>query len=487
MRKEKTPFKRIDAIIMSVIVIVGLALRLYGINNPLADFHSWRQADTAAVGRNFARDGFDLLHPRYDDISSIQSGIENPKGYRFVEFPVYSAIFAAMYKAMPFASIEFYARLTTALFSLVIVGILYYLVLKETGRVAAIVASGVYAVFPFFVFFSRVILPETTSLSFAFMAIFFLYLHTNTKGFRLKYVYLALSILTFALSVLVKPPTIVYALTFVYIFVSVYEHSVFKKPSVYLFFFVGLAPLVAWRSYILKYPEGIPPSDWLITSVNTYQGLKNIFFRPAFFRWIFFERLNIDILGGYLTMPFIVGVIQKGQRYFLHVILLCAVIYLFVFQGGNVQHEYYQTIILPAVAIMIGLGVHYIVRNQKTFIHPALLYPVLTGVFAFAWFFSYYRVKEFYHYPPELPQIASIIRTLTRPDDLIVTDRLGDTTLLYLTDRKGAPAIYKDPEELKNMGYSYLASTTKETIDKLKAENKYIVVFENDKFTLFKL
>ncbi len=62
---------------------------------------------------------------------------------------------------------------------------------------------------------------------------------------------------------------------------------------------------------------------------------------------------------------------------------------------------------------------------------------------------------------------------------------MGDTTFLYLIDRKGAPAVFKSLDELKKDGYSYFVTMNKQVID----ENKevYEIVFENDKFALFKL
>src|SRR3989344_4056 len=134
MKKEKTTnaFKKIDYLILGLILVFALSLRLYKINTPLADFHSWRQADTASVARNFAERDFNLLEPRYHDFSNIQSGLENPQGYRFVEFPVYNAIIAALWKYIPLTSLEIYGRLVTIFFSLSIIGILYYFLLKET-------------------------------------------------------------------------------------------------------------------------------------------------------------------------------------------------------------------------------------------------------------------------------------------------------------------------------------------------------------------
>ena len=74
--------KKLDFILLGVLLIIAFAVRLYKIDAPLADFHSWRQADTAAVGRNLERAGFNLFMPTYDDLSNLQSGIDNPMNWK---------------------------------------------------------------------------------------------------------------------------------------------------------------------------------------------------------------------------------------------------------------------------------------------------------------------------------------------------------------------------------------------------------------------
>lgn len=481
--------KKVDCIILIIIITVGFIFRLYKINIPLADLHSWRQADTASVARNFVRYGFDLLHPRFDDLSSNQSaaGIENPQGLRFVEFPFYNAFFAFLYKIFPQLPLEVWGRLVTIFFSLIIIAIIYYLVLKELGRAAAFFSSLIYAIFPFFVFFSRVVLPETTAVALSMLSIFFLYHFSNIKRNNLFAIcFLLFAILSFSLSLLTKPTTIFYIASLFFLFFQKYRFNFFKKISFYIFFILSLFPFILWRLYIQKFPEGIPPADWLITSVNTYQGLKNIFFKPAFFRWIFFERLNNLILGGYLSVFLILGIIGKQKKFFLHSLLFSSFLYILIFQGGNVQHEYYQTIILPSVAIAIGMGINHIISNKKLFLTPILTYGVIFISILFSCFFSFYKVRDFYSYPHELLQIAKIVSTLTKPEDKIVTDRLGDTTLLYLMDRKGSPSIHKPPSELRKLGYSFLVTLNQDEIKKLKKAN-FKVVFENNQFALFKL
>lgn len=458
-------------------------LRLYKFNIPLADLHSWRQSDTAAVAKNFVKDGFDFTRPRYDDFSNVQSGIENTKGYRMVEFPVYNAIFAFLFKTYQVLPLEQWGRLVSILFSVITIMVIYYLVLKETGRLAAFFSGFLYAIMPFFVFFSRTVLPETTAVGLSALSIFLLY-NANPKQV-LRYSLLVLfSSFFFALALLVKPTIIFFGLPLFYIFFRNFKMAIFKKISFYFYFLFALTPTILWRSYIQSFPEGIPVNEWLLTSVNTGGSLQRIFFRPSFFRWIFFERINNLILGGYLTVFVIIGIVSKQKKLLFHTFLFSSISYLLVFQGGNVQHEYYQILILPTLAIFFGLGIDSLLQ-KKSLINHSMTIVLIPLLLSFSWYFSFDKVKNYYNYSQELIQEAKVLNNLTGPEDLIVTDRMGDTTLLYLAERKGSPSIYKEPYELKEIGYKYLITSSQQQIQLMKTE--YKTVFENDKFTLFAL
>jgi len=484
MRNKKN-FEKKDWLIIFLILILALILRLYKIDIPLADFHSWRQADTAAVARNFLRFGFDLTHPRFDDLSNIQSGQENPQGYRMVEFPLYNALFAFLYKVLPVFPLEVFGRLVSILFALIIIIILYYLTFKEINRVAAFFSAFTFSIMPFFVFYTRIVLPEPTALGLGMLSIFFLYQFTQTKNKNLMIFFYLSSTLFFSLSILVKPTMIFYSLPLIYLFFKKDSFYFLEKFYFYLYFFLGILPFIFWRIHILNYPQGIPANDWLITSVNTATGLKNIFFRPAFFRWIFFERINNLIFGGYLTTFFIIGIISKQKRKFIFSFLASSIFYLLTFQGGNIQHEYYQTLILPALALFVGTGINFIFKNKKLFVSPFFIYFIVISLYLFSFYFSFEKIKNNYQYPKDLIIIANIVQKLTNPDDKIVTDRQGDTTLLYLMNRRGAPAIYKELPELKKLGYNYLVTQNKDYVDSLKKE--YNIVFESNNFWLIKL
>ena len=79
---KENNFKKKDFLILFFILIIAFILRLYKINSPLADLHSWRQVDTAAVARNYVKNGVDLLKSmlQYDPARRItaKDAMEHP-------------------------------------------------------------------------------------------------------------------------------------------------------------------------------------------------------------------------------------------------------------------------------------------------------------------------------------------------------------------------------------------------------------------------
>jgi len=83
--------------------------------------------------------------------------------------------------------------------------------------------------------------------------------------------------------------------------------------------------------------------------------------------------------------------------------------------------------------------------------------------------------------------MAKIIQTFTSPTDKIVADRMVDTTLLYLSDRKGSPLLSGTVEQLKNNGYQYVLTDQKKSIEELLNEKGVQIIFQNNQFALLKL
>lgn len=469
-------------ILFIFLVLLAVAARLYRIDNSLTEWFSWRQTDTAAVARFLLKDNFNLLKPRYYDLSNIQSGLDNPKGLRMVELPLYNALFAYLYKIWPVLSLEIWGRLVTAAFSIIALAVIFYLLEQEFGLLEAFFAGLFFAIAPFVVFYSRVILPDMPAISTALLSIFFMYKFRQKGWFNF-----ILGTIFSAAALLIKPTVIFYLLVGLY-FLYKRKYAVRAKMIILMFVYIllSLLPLFLWRSYISAFPEGIPANDWLLTSVNTPNGLEKIFFKPAFFRWVFFERINNLILGGYLVFFVILSLfVFKTKSLNVHYpFLLASALYLFVFQGGNVQHDYYQTIITPTLAILVGVGMGWFLR-QRTLSVLVWRYLAALLIFASSLFFSFYQVKGYYNEREDLLLIANIIGSFTEKNDIIITDAQGDTTLLYLADRKGYPSPYRDFSILKEQGAKYFV--TSDISYKERFEGVYKLLFENDKVLLFEL
>ncbi len=165
--------KKIKIFLLLLLFLSAFFVRIYRFNNPVADWHSWRQADTSAVSRNFIKGGFDILHPRFDDLSNVPSGFDNPQGYRFVEFPIYNLAQAGLFKVFGNFSIEQWGRLVSIFASLFSILFIYLLVKKYRGENAGLLSAFFFAFLPFNVYFGRTILPDTSTVAASLGGIYF--------------------------------------------------------------------------------------------------------------------------------------------------------------------------------------------------------------------------------------------------------------------------------------------------------------------------
>ncbi len=447
-------------IILIITLISGLAVRLYKINSPVADWHSFRQADTASVSYLFQKNGIDLLHPRYFDTSNIQSGQDNPQGWRMVEFPIYNAI-SVLTHHLTGLNIDTASRLASILFSLA-TAYLIFLVTKDLTKkfLPSYLALSAYLFLPFSIFYSRAILPESTANFFMVLAIYL---------FKRQ---LFLSAISLALAILVKPYTALISFPLL-LFYSGQKLLSSKKQLINLILFavIALAPFALWRFWIQNFPTGIPKSDWLFNG-------GNIRFRPAWFRWLFFERLGKLILGVYGVIPLFTSFNHRKTLLKNSLLWLGILTYFIVIARGNVQHDYYQFLIIPFLAISLGIGLSHL---KPLFI---------LGISALSLSFSWYQVKDYYAINnPVIIQAGQKIQELTPENTLVIAPYNGDTAFLYQTKRFGWPIEIYDLATIRSLHPDlpiFLVSTTLNdyTIDKI---NSYPIIFQSPDFIILDL
>lgn len=447
MNRENIPNSLIFIILFSILSL-GLLVRLYKIDSPIADWHSWRQVDTASVTRIYQKEGLDLLKPRYFDISMVQTGYPNPEGLRYVEFPIFNLIHYYVLSLTPL-SIEISGRLISIFFALITSLSLFVIGNKLKGRVVGLLSAATYLLLPYNIFFTRVILPDPMGVSFLTISIAFIVYFLESE--KKRYIYL-FSIF-FSLAMLTKPFAIFFAIPIFYLIYRKYGlKKILSKPVYSAVLFISLAPFIAWRGY-MNYGErfvGTPHSSWMFNG----DGIR---FRPAFWYWIFGERIGNLIMGVWGVPMLMLGALTLNKKTrSLAIFLVGSLLYLFTIATANVRHDYYQIYIIPSVSILFAFGVSWFWENisDKKVLLVSFMISI-ASMFVVGW----YNVRDFYKVNrPQMVTAGQAIQKLTNPDDKVIAPYNGDTAFLYHTDRFGWPIVELPIGELVDLGADYYVS-----------------------------
>jgi len=457
------------------VFLVAIIVRLYSIQSPIADWHSFRQADTASVTRVFVEEGYNPFYPRYYDISTTQSGLFNPNGYRFVEFPIYNTFHFIAYKFFPLFSLEILGRLVTIITSMVSAYFIYLLGKRQISYWGGIIAMIYFLFIPYNIFFSRVILPDPMAVTFALASLWFFQKYIDLA----KNVNLLSSAVLLSFALLIKPYTLFYLLPMIYLAIQKFGYKgIINNKKLIISSVLCIIPLLLWRIWMRQYPEGIPFWKW------TFNG-DGIRYKPAFWYWLISERLGKLILGIGGIIPFSLGILAfwKKNKLF-HVFLFGSFAYVSIIATANVRHDYYQILIIPAIVFELTLGTIYLWKTQhfnlsvsRSVLLISLLLLVLLGVF---------QVKEYYKINhPEIIVAGKAVQRLTPKESLVIASYFGDTAFLYQTERFGWPVVDRPINEMIDNGAEYFASVnlndpqTKEFMQKFKVlerTNQYVVI-----------
>jgi hypothetical protein len=476
--------KKLEILLLVIILFLGFAVRLYRFNGPVADWHSWRQADTSSVSRNFVNKGFDLLHPTYQDLSNVPSGLDNPNGYRFVEFPIYNVLQAGFSKLSNALTLEEWGRLVTIFASLLSSLFLFFLIKKRFGSAAAFLTAFFFLFLPYNIYYSRTILPDPSMVTAILGATYFFdrWLEEDLR-FKIYDLRFILALLFTAAALLLKPYALFF--TFPMIYLS-YERfglvGFLKKWQLWVFLIISIVPLGLWRIWMTQFPAGIPVSAWLLNG-------GNIRFKGAFFYWIFADRIG-RLISGYWGIAFIIlGILGKYIRknfLFLLSFIFSSLLYVTVIARGNVQHDYYQILIIPTLSILMGVGAASLlekVDGYKKFVN----YGVLLVAILFTVFFGWYFARDYFNINnPSIVIAGEAVDKLTPKNAKVIANYNGDTSFLYQTKRSGWASFEKSLPEMVQMGADYLVLANPTQTD-LGLGKTYKIIAKTNQYVIFDL
>jgi 4-amino-4-deoxy-L-arabinose transferase-like glycosyltransferase len=469
---------------LAAILVAGFVVRLYKFNGPIADWHSWRQADTSAVSRNFVSGGFDLLHPRFDDLSNVPSGIyDNPQGYRFVEFPIYNVAQAGLFIAFGHLTIEEWGRLVTIFCSLFSALFLLLIVKRRHDLLSGLLTAFFFVFLPFNIYYSRTILPDPLMVTFILGMIYFFDLWISKEKLTIFSWQFWLTLIFAIGAFLIKPFAGFFVLPMLYLAWERFGLSgLFKKWQLWFLAVVALIPFGLWRLWMQQYPAGIPQSWWLFNG-------SNIRFKGAFFQWLFAQRIGEMFLGDWGLILFGIGLVLAKKKNYLFFLSFIAssLLYLFTVATGNVQHDYYQIPIIPSLAIFLGIGSAFLINPAKEVVSKYKTIPILVVVVLFMFAFSWFAVRADYDIDnPSIIAAGQAVDQLTPKNAKVIANYNGDTTFLYQTKRKGWASFEKPIPQMIQMGADYLVLANPTTAD-LQIGETYKIIAQTSQYVIFDL
>ena len=466
-----------QTLFLVLIFLLALFLRLYKIDNPIADWHSWRQADTASISRNFIKEGFSPFYPKFDSLRALNSyGEKNIHRYFFAEFPLYNIIAHPFY--LLFGVNEIYLRLVSVIFSSLSAIILFFLVRKYSSPLTANLSALFFAIIPFNIYYGRVTMTDPLHVFLSILALLLATLWLEKK--TVWWSFLTGAVL--ALAILTKPYAVILGLPIGVLILSNWNQKIkFGTTQIVLMGVLALSPYFFWRWHINRYPEGQFGTAWLFNSTN-------IRFTGAFFRWIIFERLNKLILGGGGFVLFFAGLVcpkKKKEWLFYFSWLAALAIFIIVIATGNVTHDYYQLPLVPILIILAAKGAEFILnlgqgQSRKLF-NGAILLSLTAMMLAFGWF----EVRGFYQINnPAIVEAGRVADKILPQNAKVITPYNFDPAFLYQTNRYGWPMMTEPIEKMIKKGATHYISvnydeTTREIMKQyniIEQENNYVIV-----------
>jgi 4-amino-4-deoxy-L-arabinose transferase-like glycosyltransferase len=436
-----------------LIVLLAIAFRLYRIDVPFVDAHSWRQVTNADITRHFAEGSMNPLVPRVS-----WGGLNGVVG---MEFPLLHYLTAVVWLVT--GEHEIVARLVAVAFSVGAVIAIYFLGVRLLGRPAGRAAAFLLAVSPSAVYFGRSFLSDTPMLVLSIAAVLAWdrYFDRPTVG------RVALAALMTALAGLVKLPAILVLGGIGGLALSRLGWAAFRDTRLWAGIMAAIAMIAAWYWYAdwiflqsgltqaVFRPSGTYPAsdvgDVYFQSISHWATAERLL-NPAFW-WDMTKRfweLHLTPLGFLGAIAGIVAMRRSPRWLPIGLWTLAGFTLVVVAAEGQWAHEFHQLPVLPPLALLFGAAAAPLFDAAVLRRHaPRRLASIgmgfalsLIAVAAFRWSSV---IPDLYR--PDVPTEhfighGSIVQAVTPPDALMITvdyesGGANSPMLLYYARRQG--------------------------------------------------
>lgn len=361
------PDQRVDLALVAILLL-ALAFRLYRIDSPLVDAHSWRQVTNADIARHFMDGSLNLFTPRVS-WGGPEAGIVG------MEFPLLQWITGLAWRIT--GESEPVARVVAMAFSLATVGLMYWLGLRLHSRGAGRAAAALTAISPGLVFFGRSFLSDTPMVTFMVLSVIAWDRYFDRPGWKRATVASA----AVALAGLVKLPAILVLAGVAGLawgregWRGVFDRRLIAGSA------AAIAVTAAWYGYAdliyLKtgltqavfrpsgtYPADIAPGVTFVT-VSHFSTAGTLL--SADYWWTMADRLWSLYLTPVGTFAAIIGIGVAWtipRSWALHLWTLAGIALVLIAAEGQYMHEFHTLPLVPPLLLYGGFGLAPLFEGQ---------------------------------------------------------------------------------------------------------------------------
>ncbi len=473
---------------LALVFLAGLALRLWGVTQPLLDFHSWRQTLTATVAKNFFTGDMNLFQP------ATNWAVE----YYEFEFPIYSYLVAILYKLFGFH--DSLGRVVSIAFGLGSMGFLYLLTKRFFDRSAALFAAGLFAVLPMAVFYTRTFMPESAMLFFSIAGLYFFSRWLDAG----KWNDFFLAACAISLAFLIKLPTLFLGGPILFLAWLKLKGRMVLLPQFYLFLVILFLPAALWYGHMgaLHAQAHGGESIWL---GNDKLANSSVLTDYKFYKLIFWTRLGEKMFaftGFFFVILGLTTRMERREQYLFHIWFASVCVYFLIAAVGNKIHEYYQLPILPAGCALAGkfLADFFAARQPKLNWKTDWKLGLVTLMLVFIPLHSVYKLEKRLRFNTDYIVIGEKIKAHTGEDEWILLQDINPNRphTFYYSDRKGwtlgmlPPLSAAEVDDYARRGAVYFgwvrydfAKTNPALLDHLRQNHETVIA--DPLVTLFKL
>jgi len=410
-----------------LVCVLGFLIRLWHLDAPIADRQSWNQVSTATVIRHFVEDGITPFHPQWD----VLKGAETGPRIEAEEAPLFHVAAAILVRLFGWP-LEPMARLLSVAGSLVGAVFLFRLTRRAAGGAAALFASCFYLLAPFSWYYGRAIMSDAWMLTAIIAAVerFDYWIRDESVGA------LCASAMFIALAGLLKPFALHVGFTLA--LWQLYRQgvrSLFDRRLAAVAFLAVLAPL-AWVWYAARIGSlgNVTDAGGSVLTAQHIWGPLNLLWSPKF--WFKLQARTFDQAATPIVTALAMWAVaakDTRRQTMLPLFWLAGfLLYVMIVRDGNQMHDYYQLPVIPALAMLGGMGLGHLAQK----ISPKWVYLILG---AFALMCALY-VRQAFVLDLSSEVAGKLVRAVSRHDDLIAVLDPGVTRknqVLYAAHRRG--------------------------------------------------